>query len=861
MAYPFDPFGTTRGYSPMNSGGQPYRPYDPWSGMPGGIVGNLAGQAILNPMMEQVGMLPTGMPSNQNMYDRLQMQRLTDMNKQVLQQAAKAERGRIAAGIKGAHALTGRAWDADAQAFANKATDFLVDHADEAIMIPGAADFMDQMGGRAGSSTAMGLGVIKGGRFRLDPVTGKSGMSANSMGQLSQSLYKGLYESGNIEEMRGFKAGQMGDAFDELTRRGLMAGPGNADERQRGALVHMARTDEERFKRAADAAGVSNKDVTRLTDAEVGRLTKQDDIKAAMGDSTFMRDVDTERIKGTLKKYTGALAAMRDIFGDAGKQNSTMGELINGLQQLTNGSLSQLPPGQVEKMVRTLSNVAKNSGVGMEGAMFLMSHASQQANGLGLNQAFTTDMVTGAMAFRQAHGESGMGSANMWGLSDVDKLMQRDINLRAGALDSPLANQMAVGMRIADTLGAGTFKEGSQAAQYIQAIKIGKNKMANGQSINMEEDEFVKMLVRDSGGTISESQARGMIESRQVNQEYISKHGIGEQVRRMQGTEDVQPFMQESMSAAIGGQMRDLGIDNDVAATAAAKAATDSLGKMSATQMANPRIRAARMGAAMEAELSKDPKMKAKLDELAKTPGAKERFLAGMAENAWGTADSEMQSEFHTSAADALATTNSATMERTSEGIAKATVQGMMQSAMSGVGVGTIISKVTEALQSGDLENDPEALTKVLTSALGTDKKEVAEKFVAGMTSIARAGREEKAAHDKYEEDAAAAYARGDVAAGDKIDKDYKSQAEIRAAKVNEMRQEAVKFAEEHNLLDPLAKEGAKQGVQPTNADTSKPQAIKLSGELTIKNADGSTSVATIQASGQSDRDGAGTTP
>jgi hypothetical protein len=108
-------------------------------------------------------------------------------------------------------------------------------------------------------------------------------------------------------------------------------------------------------------------------------------------------NIDARKITDSLRKYQSVINAMREIFGDAGHPNAPVPELLNALNSWSGGALSQLQPGQVEMMVRTSYNMAKQTGLGPAGLMMIGGYAQQQAAAAGINPVF------GALAAQLLH--------------------------------------------------------------------------------------------------------------------------------------------------------------------------------------------------------------------------------------------------------------------------------------------------------------------------------------------------------------------------------------------------------------------------------------------------------------------------
>src|SRR5476649_2789474 len=78
----------------------------------------------------------------------------------------------------------------------------------------------------------------------------------------------------------------------------------------------------------------------------------------------------------SLKSYTAAIAAVRDLFGDNGRPNAPMRELIAGLEALTAGAVGQIDPGRLNGLVRNTYNLAKQTGIPLNNLMMMQQHGA-----------------------------------------------------------------------------------------------------------------------------------------------------------------------------------------------------------------------------------------------------------------------------------------------------------------------------------------------------------------------------------------------------------------------------------------------------------------------------------------------------
>ena len=261
-----------------------------------------------------------------------------------------------------------------------------------------------------------------------------------------------------------------------------------------------------------------------------------------------------DRIAQRLKSLTGTVNAMRDIFGDMGRPNAPMRELLNGLEALTQGSMANMNPAAVESLVRTNYNLAKQSGLGMQGMLGLAGQAAGRADQLGLERGLVPYVMQGTMAYGAAANQVG-GAWNIpsWGRLNAEQLTLQDQNLRLQGLASQTAN-IGAGMRRMKAMGF--LQKGSEAEAIVEAIDRKETtyvdpKTGERKEIGFQTDErgmrrqrgyqdWMK-LAQDAG--VDHAVAREMFADKFANQEFM-RDGMDDWIRKMQPEMDWKPLME-----------------------------------------------------------------------------------------------------------------------------------------------------------------------------------------------------------------------------------------------------------------------------------------------------------------------------
>ncbi len=270
-------------------------------------------------------------------------------------------------------------------------------------------DLIDQLHGSRGSATVFAQQMHQALRTSIDPISHTVGYTGASSGQITQETFEKLFGQGaDLGMMKGMSAGQAGILVNELQARGMLGQPtGVLPLQEQRALLPKELTSDTVNRLAEqlpeikkilqekgtpdDASLARARETIRgthktLTDPQVN--LDQDTMEQLPGAQEIMRTGDAARISQRLKNLSGAVKAMRDIFGDMGNPNAPMREIINGLEALTQGGLSTMSPGQLEMMVRKTHTIAKSTGIGVEGMMALTSQNAALADQLGLDRTF-----------------------------------------------------------------------------------------------------------------------------------------------------------------------------------------------------------------------------------------------------------------------------------------------------------------------------------------------------------------------------------------------------------------------------------------------------------------------------------------
>ncbi len=476
--------------------------------------------------------VPAQFSSGMNMYSQMKAGSVLSNQSKAMGIASQRDQRAVYEMIEGSANLLGQPMGRrerqnanDVASFAASAMPFL------AQMNP---DLVDKMAGVKGSATVMAQNMARGGRYAIDPVTGRRGYSAESAGEITKGVYDRLY-SGDASAMGGMTAGRAGALFDEAQRRGMMP---NSSGRGKG------------MKEIADQMGTTISEVSQMPDLD-----------------RKLRELDANKIAGKLKGMSKAVNAMSEIFGEAGEPNAPMSELVGAIETLTQANMQNIEPQKLARMVRNTSNVAKAAGIEMPEMFKLMGATAGMADRSGVNRAFVPGITNQAVAENQA-GKNIFGGAQVFGLPNADKLLNIDQQLNVQATRDYRTQDVASIARAVETFGVEPEK-GSELAAVYAAIKdkdSGGNYTYNGEKknvydLNKQEGGINQFL---AGSKVPISVIQSLNANRDANEALINKYDINTNIGRQGQTRLVTDELSAYNGTAVRSVMDDETLMKDV---------------------------------------------------------------------------------------------------------------------------------------------------------------------------------------------------------------------------------------------------------------------------------------------------------
>lgn len=741
--------------------------FTPFTGMEGlpnffgnnplGMAAQMFGQNMLASQMANMGMAPMGI-SDVNVLDRLRDQRFTLAHNNFVKEQAELDRHNYMRTARGVANLFGTPWNADLQAASQYVSSGVI--AASPILAQMMPDTLDAFSGQRGSAAVMAHYMHMGGKHRIDPATGKMGMGNDELKDLMSGVYDNLF-AGDKYLREPLSAGRAGQLFQELQMRGMMPGAASLDMLQRANPGRM--------QELYSLAGIDNdrgpdgrlRSVNDLNPEERDRLLAVPEVKSDL------KGFDAKRVGGALQDWGKALEAMREIFGDAGYPNAPMPVLIDSLNRLTGGGMSQLNPGQIADMVRTTANLASQSGIGMEAATLMTQQAAAQAQALGLDPTFGARAAQHSMAFTSAYQGMGAGAYQAWGRSDLAQHQQLNQQLFLQGAASQAANQMAVAMRLDDTEA---FEEDTDAYRYLQAVMAGQTEFRDAagrtRSTDLAEEEFAAMIA--ASGRASQGQTLFMLEQRAANQEYLFRSPEALQaVRQLQGKEFIERQGRVAATSAAAFTAQQLGDKFDLnqmegtlddLGSEAIQTFMDSTGEVATSRdQRNQAMSDAMRRKIEERAAAGDTGAQELLDSFGGDDDKFNRYLRDMAENIYGSVDQHLRDTGQGTLQDRHALHSTPILRRAAREQGRARVRSMIQESMAPLGKGSILRRGMEALMTtGPDETKP--VVRILSEAMGgVQGSRIADALTASDADRERLGKLQKiysdmeAAQDAYE--------------------------------------------------------------------------------------------------------------
>ena len=401
---------------------QPFNPVAGLSDNPLLQTAATLGQQYFGP---QLGLPNLGLFQQGNLYNNYQQQEYLRQQQQMMALAAQSRttQERLYSMARGAAAMTNTAWTPDMENYVKKYSPTAGSVL--GFMTPMAPEFMD-LAGFGGLASAYHLG--RAGQYMRDPLTGASRLSADTGNRLQEAIYSQYY--GDLKDAAG------------------------------NVVVNSA------ARGRRDAAGLMQGQMTNLFTELYARGEIGGNDVSGRGEGNL--DSFTQNMVRSLERKKRLVATMGEIFGENGRPNAPMRQLLDALEAFTGGS-EVMDASRTETLLRRVQNTARSAGLTLEATGAMYTAANAQARALGLEGAFVPGSVAQAQDFRAASLGGGVGyDRGGWGRNTLDQAVMKQQSLSLAGQASEQQNFINTLTRLAEV---GKFKEGSpQAAQIRRMI-------------------------------------------------------------------------------------------------------------------------------------------------------------------------------------------------------------------------------------------------------------------------------------------------------------------------------------------------------------------------------------------------------
>jgi hypothetical protein len=615
---------------------QPFTREQPFAGMPGGPLLNLIGPQVGDYMQRHMGYTPMGFNYGGDLYNMLQRNEYQNRYSEAIARSAAADSATYTRLAQGAASMLGFANNPELTATFNKAVNTAI--ANAPFDITAARDLDIVTGGRTQSRLTSGL--MNATRAAADPITGNKGYSWESGQGISQQIFNNLFGgANNLKNTSGLSTNDVGELLGELQRRGGLSSDG--------------------------MTGMSSEDRSRLSTDPVVQRTVRGNIANKMSQQ--------------VKEYSGAIAAVRELFGDP---TAPIPQLFAQLEQLTGNSLQQIGGGRAMMTVRNMANYAQNANVGLEGLTYMAQYSGELAQRRGLNSAYMPDITMAGLAMREFLTDRGAMATPAWGLSSIEQQGRIAQQRFTGAASSDMANRAGTLMRLAEL---GVIKEGSAAAKMVEKIKNG---VVDDSLRTMDNGSFSAMM--QSSSSMSAGEVNSMLRQRDMNSEFIHRNGIADTIMHTGQREDLRRlYLGGDRSSAFNIAARrsvtgKLGRRDDRVSDAMADAAGSALQGMNADQRNSDASRYGIMAQSMYERLGETAGGGAYLETLGRNKEEQMQALRGQASMMYGEFDYSIRRRRGISGIDALTQTSPEAAADMTRSRMRVNLQSMVQASLSG---------------------------------------------------------------------------------------------------------------------------------------------------------------------------------
>lgn len=736
------------GYAPIASGLTPSG-NSAMQGMPFLSSGSMQGKllsAFVAPyfqgMLSKAGMTGMGIGHDQNLYDRLVASNANAEIASQIRAASELDRSSYMRTMQGVASLAGVPFGGQERLAANRLADLAVTYAP--MLVNSDPDLLDKLSGSRGSAAVLAQRLANSGRYRLDPVTGRMGADPAATQNLTQSIMRDFYSQDNIASMKGVTAGQLGGLYEQLSLRGMVAG---AEFGRTGMLRNLesAVPQQELIQRAQQLGvkGIKQTngklDLSDLSANDLESLTKDDAVAAKL------RDFDSNRVKASLKAYVNALSAMRDIFGDAGKPNAPVQELMRALEGMSTGAMGQVDPQRLGQMVRQTYYLAKTAGISADAAGLMQRDAAVRGQQLGIEAPFAMVATQNSLAYNAALRSRGVLATPVFGGMSESQLTQMNTSLVQQGVASSLGTRLGTLYRLQDLAGTEKTKD-TDLNRVLEAVKTNQKTatLASGRTISIANmtNEDVEQLGASAGFD------RGNVQN-MLKQTHSSRQALFENpnavnyIREVAQPQDVSQRLGLGTNVILRSFAMRRGIRDDAQLGELNNVSTKIIESLMSSPdfvTASPKERTKAIAAVLKEQLPQAAREKVFSGMNAQQ---QENAIIGLAADISGNLDVVAKEQMNAgNAANLFRAMNPSLLAEGSSRQLNESLRNQAREALSGISSGSALRNAVDALRDVDI-NDSKAFQKVIGRTFGgVDNRRIGDALRQPMQNVINAQKE-----------------------------------------------------------------------------------------------------------------------
>jgi len=699
---PTPQFSPQGGHSVMNTGGPMADTSAPSMGplFPGG--GQMLNQ-FLPMMMQQFmpGVMPTQFTPQQSFYDQQAAMQFQQQSMWAQQTAQQADQQAMMQNLVGLGVMQ------DPMKFSGEQREQQLQNLQStAGMLTQAGQFLvpphilNQLYGSRGSAMVASQAFLRGGQLMTGPTQGAGGLTGQEAGLMSAEITEQLFGVDSAAQMGGQNMGEVGLTFEALSRRGLVQGGAGANREAQFAQIADTEFTQSGVSRLAERLGTDTKqireqieDIRKIKEElDEGRVSIQEALDRVPDLDAFALQSEARRVSTKLEGMSSVMDAAAEVFGP----NASQEQLVQGVQNLTQGGLNRMTPGEVAREVRLFQATSRQTGISLPALMGLQAQAAQVGDQLGLDRGFAGGSARSAAMFGQALAdEGGIGG---FGQGSKEEIAALDMQLRQRAAASPLANMLGAVARMKEE---GFVADDSEIGQLAAALEQGETTFQGRQIHTLTPAELRRMA---EGSGVADSVLSNMLSANELNQETVQDMGLEGLVRRMQLESDIIPLQGQAASGAIASGLQDmLGMSRERARDLSGAVGDDvarAFFQMDPAKQDDPNERNKVLQESLKASLRRQGVTEKQIERMTPTQWTQ---LAG---SAFASMARQREKHPHLQGYKSMNTLadvhNPAVVEQGLTRSIDARTEADLTEALRGIGQAPILERVTEVLRQGD---------------------------------------------------------------------------------------------------------------------------------------------------------------